>query len=329
MHVHQALGESSIRVLVADGSRIHTQLLADALTRDPQLNVIPFDSGSKALAADIGAHPVDVLVINSSLDEQPGRGFEVLRQLRAAHPGIRAVILMDSSTDEAVVNAFRSGARGVFAKTEPAHVLRQCIKRVHEGQIWANGRELTVAIEALAAAPVVRAVDATGLNLLSKRELQVVRNLAEGLTNREIAQRLKLSQHTIKNYLFRVYDKLGVSSRVELLFMTLREFGQSAPAVRKGAEPGRSQDEFSLFQKAAEAGMPAAQLAVSQMYLARCRDPRDLIQAYTWYLIATTRADQARELITARMTPEQIAEAQKEAAAWLARMQSSPAFRAS
>lgn len=75
--------------------------------------------------------------------------------------------------------------------------------------------------------------------------------------------------------------------------------------------------------------MPAAQLAVSQMYLARCRDPRDLIQAYTWYLIATTRADQARELITARMTPEQIAEAQKEAAAWLARMQSSPAFRAS
>ena len=71
--------------------------------------------------------------------------------------------------------------------------------------------------------PTVRAVDANGLNLLSKRELEVVRCLAEGLTNREIADRLGLSQHTIKNYLFRVFDKLGVSSRLELLFMTLAQ----------------------------------------------------------------------------------------------------------
>ena len=73
---------------------------------------------------------------------------------------------------------------------------------------------------------------ANGLSLLSKREMDVVRSLAEGLTNREIAQRLGLSQHTIKNYLFRVYDKLGVSSRLELLFMTLTQAGapQSAGA---------------------------------------------------------------------------------------------------
>ena len=80
-------------------------------------------------------------------------------------------------------------------------------------------------MEALATSPVVRAVDANGLSLLSKREMDVVRSLAEGLTNREIAERLGLSQHTIKNYLFRVYDKLGVSSRLELLFMTLTQAG--------------------------------------------------------------------------------------------------------
>jgi DNA-binding CsgD family transcriptional regulator len=61
------------------------------------------------------------------------------------------------------------------------------------------------------------------LNLLSKRELEVVRGLCEGLTNREIAERLGLSQHTIKNYLLRLFDKLGVSSRVELLFKALTE----------------------------------------------------------------------------------------------------------
>jgi len=80
---------------------------------------------------------------------------------------------------------------------------------------------MSYAVEALAALPEVRAVDANGIDLLSKRELEVVRCLAEGLTNRDIARRLGLSEHTIKNYLFRVFDKLGVSSRLELLFMTL------------------------------------------------------------------------------------------------------------
>ena len=84
---------------------------------------------------------------------------------------------------------------------------------------------MSFAVEALATSPIVRAVDANGLSLLSKREMDVVRSLAEGLTNREIAERLGLSQHTIKNYLFRVYDKLGVSSRLELLFMTLTQTG--------------------------------------------------------------------------------------------------------
>lgn len=104
---------------------------------------------------------------------------------------------------------------------------------MHQGQIWANSQQLSFAVEALAASPTFRAVDAHELNLLSKRELEVVRCLAEGLTNREIAERLSLSQHTIKNYLFRVFDKLGVSSRLELLFMTLSQAGTPQPTKSK------------------------------------------------------------------------------------------------
>jgi len=218
-------GEEMIRVLVADDTRIHTQLLADALRRDSHLEVIGSPSHSQNLVEAARTHKADVMIISGCLDEDPHRGFEVLRELRASDPQIRAIMLLDSSKREPIVQAFRAGARGIFSRHESVENLSKCVRSVHHGQIWANSQQLSFAVEALAASPVVRAVDAKGLSLLSKRELEVVRSLAEGLTNREIAERLGLSQHTIKNYLFRVFDKLGVSSRLELLSMTLNHSG--------------------------------------------------------------------------------------------------------
>jgi DNA-binding NarL/FixJ family response regulator len=214
-----------IRVLVADDTRIHTQLLAEALKRDPGLDVISSPSHSRDLIATATMQIVDVVVISSNLDEEPLRGFEVLRGMRASRPELRAIMLLDSSKRESILQAFRAGARGIFSRHESVETLSKCVRSVHQGQIWANSQQMSFAVEALASSPTVRAVDANGLNLLSKRELEVVRSLAEGLTNREIAERLGLSQHTIKNYLFRVFDKLGVSSRLELLFMTLSQAG--------------------------------------------------------------------------------------------------------
>jgi two-component system, NarL family, nitrate/nitrite response regulator NarL len=227
-------GGPTIRVLVADDTRIHTQLLADALRRDLQLEVISAPSPSGDLVAAVKLHRVNVVVLSSNLDEAPLRGFELLRELRASNPDIFAIMLLDSSKRETVLQAFRAGARGIFSRHDSVETLSKCIRAVYEGQIWANSQELSFAVEALATSPVVRAVDANGLSLLSKREMDVVRSLAEGLTNREIAVRLGLSQHTIKNYLFRVYDKLGVSSRLELLFMTLTQSGVRPSAGASG-----------------------------------------------------------------------------------------------
>jgi DNA-binding NarL/FixJ family response regulator len=223
MQYAQRPGEETIRILVADDTRIHTQLLADALRRDRYLEVISSPSHSRDLIEAASLHHFDVLVLSSNLDEEPLRGFEVLRELRATHPDLRAIMLLDSSRREAILQAFRSGARGIFSRHDSVETLCKCVRTVHQGQVWANSQQMSFAVEALASSPTVRAVDANGLNLLSKRELEVVRCLAEGLTNREIAERLGLSQHTIKNYLFRVFDKLGVSSRLELLFMTLAQ----------------------------------------------------------------------------------------------------------
>jgi DNA-binding NarL/FixJ family response regulator len=321
MNVHdQAPGESVIRVLVADSSRIHTCLLADALKLDPLLEVIPFESDSSVLVAALLAQKIDVLVISSHLDEQPSRGIEVLLELRALHLSTRAVLLPESSKDEAVLKAFRAGARGVFGKSEPIEQLSKCVRCVHQGQVWANSQALRVAVEALASSPTVRAVNANGMKLLSERELQVVRCIAEGLTNREIAERLKLSQHTIKNYLFRIFDKVGVSSRVELLFMTLSQTG-AGQALLGSAKGGHdSHEESALLKKAAESGLPAAQLALAQLFLVRRSGPQDLVNAYMWYLVATERAFHDRGSITKLMTAQQIDEAKQKASVWLSKL---------
>lgn len=236
MQNDQVLGGNAIRVLVVDDTRIHTQLLADALRRDPGLEVVSSPSHSKDLVEFSRLNAIDVLILSSNLDEQPLRGCVALRELRVKCPAVRAVMLLDSSRREVVLQAFRAGARGILSRHESVETLLKCIRSVHMGQIWANSQQMAFAVEALASFPTVCAVDANGLDLLSKREMEVVRSLAEGLTNREIAEQLGLSQHTIKNYLFRVFDKLGVSNRLELLFMTLTQAGALQVAPPAGLE---------------------------------------------------------------------------------------------
>jgi len=325
----QSVRRDRIRVLVADSTRIHTQLLADALKRDHELDVISADSDSHGVIATAAAHKADVLLISSKLDEQSHRAFEVLREIRVSHPRIRAVMLMDSSKREFILQAFRAGARGIFSRHESIESLCKCVRSVHEGQIWANSVQMSFAVEALASSPTVRAVDANGLDLLSKREMEVVRSLAEGLTNREIAERLGLSQHTIKNYLFRVFDKLGVSSRVELLFMTLSQASPSQsllPALLASPTNGNHHDEATLAicQKAAEQGLPTAQLALAQLYSARRAGPKDLVCAYMWFLIANEQITRAKNHVNKTMTMEQLLEAEQRAAEWMRKTKKIP-----
>lgn len=323
MSSERVLKENPIRVLVADNSRMHTRLLADALKRDQLLEVIPFESDPSGLIGALTTQAVDVLVISSNFDEHATGGLEILQELRARKRHTRTVLLLGSSKEEVILRAFRAGARGLFSKNDPLEHLSECVRSVHLGKVWANPQALAVAVEALANSPTVPAPAASKMKLLSKRELQVVRSLAEGLTNREIAEQLSLSPHTVKNYLFRIFDKLGVSSRIELLFMTLSqaETALDASQVRSHGLNGHdySRSESALIEKSAEAGIPAAQLALAQMHLSRRKDPQDLIEAYMWYLVATERALLARAFITKMLTPEQIEEAKTKASVWLSR----------
>ena len=324
MPADQNPGDTPIRVLVSDNTPIHTQLLGDALRRDRRLEVLIAGPRARDLVDAAVKNQIQVAIVSCSLEEEPLRGLEIVRELRTTLPAARTVVLMDSAKREIVVEAFRAGARGIFSRSESLETLGKCVRRVHDGQTWASSEQMGFAIDALASSPSVRAVGANGLDLLSKREMDVVRCLADGLSNREIAERLGLSQHTIKNYLFRVFDKVGVSSRMELLFLALKQPGTRLPAVPKADNSTATESpENALAEccREAEEGIPTAQMELARMHSEGKGVARDAVAAYMWYLVSErTSLDLKDEIGSAKrklaeiLTAEQIIEAQRKAA---------------
>jgi DNA-binding NarL/FixJ family response regulator len=232
---------SAISVLIATSHSMSGELLKGALKRHGPFQVIDCATTSHEALKAVQSSNVDVALIRATLADGPLSGFGAVRQIRECCPDVKCVILHDSNERNLVVDAFRAGARGVFSVSQSSFkALCRCVEQVHAGQIWANSSEISEVIEAFAQLTPMRVVNADGMRLLTKRQEDVVRLLAEGLQNRDIAKELKLSEHTIKNYLFHIFDKLGVSSRVELVLYAVSSTKRSqtgdVPGVGKGSE---------------------------------------------------------------------------------------------
>lgn len=246
--------QDRIRVLAADNTSMNTQLLVEALGRESQFAMsIPASSGREILAT-IKVERPQVALISARQGTDGRGGFALSREIRASSPATRVIMLLDASERAPVIEAFRCGARGVFCRTEPLKLLAKSIRCVHEGQIWASSAELQFLLETMAEPAPMSFVSANGESLLSPRELDVVRCVAEGLSNREIAQRLSLREHTVKNYLFRIFDKLGVSSRVEVVLYALGN-NQGPAAKPENVTGSKKEADSTNLRPRAEAPM--------------------------------------------------------------------------
>jgi len=230
--------------LISDRDAMSSQLLADTLVRNRQYQAAAIAPAQLLCSLKDGA--VGLVVIGAELAPRPGCGFDLAQAVARAYPRTAIVMLLDAPDRASVIGAFRAGARAVFSRQQPLAEFLDCIDSVRKGFIWAGQTESTFLLDAFRSIPApVISVSSASLPL-TVRELQVVREAAQGKTNRAIANDLGLSEHTVKNYLFRAFDKLGVSSRVELLFcLTIQghRFGESAAGktVESVATPARSQ----------------------------------------------------------------------------------------
>lgn len=221
---------ANVRVVIAESSQMNCELVESAFRpRSKRVAIVGTAvHGSDALAVVKKTQP-DVAVISAHLQEGPLEGYRVLRELRLTHARTRGIMLLNSRERDLVIDAFRCGTRGVVFRDEAIDVLGKCIHAVHHGQVWANSESMRSLVEALGQSMPTRLRETRGIERLSKREMDVVRLVAEGMSNRDISVQLGISEHTVRNYLFHIFDKLGVSTRVELVLHCLQDGSPSPP----------------------------------------------------------------------------------------------------
>ena len=315
----QTRNESYVRVLVLDASRMGTQLLCDVLGRDRRVEPRPLESLASVTSDEFG---LALIAETAQLDGFVGSGL--IQELRRRRPDLPIVVLLEDSTREAVVQALRAGARGVLCRSESIKVLGKCIACVRNGQVWASQNEIEYLLQALSDPVPIRLVDAKGTALLSSREQDVVRWVAEGLTNREIADRLDLSEHTIKNYLFRIFEKLGISNRMELILYVVSQL-----APHRSASAAGSNGRRPAHDRLEDIG-PRGAFALAERYRTGEGVLVDPVCAHMWFQIAKTASEAIAEHaglalneLTKSMNAAEITDAKRRAKEWLAKAQES------
>jgi DNA-binding NarL/FixJ family response regulator len=154
----------------------------------------------------------DVLLLDLRMPGKDGLG--VLEEMNGHNPQTRVILVTEGENEHDVVRAMRLGARGVVWKQSASALLLKSIRKVHAGEIWLDNRmtaELIDAFKKTSDSAVRREKP-----LLSPREREIVHLVTQGFRNREIAEKLFISEQTVKNHLHNIFDKLGVSDRLEL-----------------------------------------------------------------------------------------------------------------
>jgi DNA-binding NarL/FixJ family response regulator len=218
---HDSKSQVRISVLLADSKPLESQLLAASL-QQRGLEVITCGNDVSSILELMDRRAVDVAVLSCAEPHSGLPDMAALRTLHLTHPQIPKICLMETDASELAVQAFRSGARGLFCLSDSSfQVFCECIERVHRGEIFATTEQLNCLLDSVCQLPCLRVLSANGEKLLTSREEQVVALVADGLSNRDVATELGLSEHTVKKYLFRIFEKLGISSRVELVLYAL------------------------------------------------------------------------------------------------------------
>ena len=203
-----------IRIVIADDHPLVRDGLRKLLEGQPGFRVIgEAADGIEALERAKALKP-DVLLLDLAMPRM--NGLEVLKELGETVEEVRTVLLTAAIEREETVQALRLGARGVVLKESATQLLYKCIRAVMSNELWVGHERIGDLLRTLRELEREPSRDATPASRLTRRELQVISAIVDGAGNKDIGTSLGLSEQTVKNHLSHIFDKLGVSNRLEL-----------------------------------------------------------------------------------------------------------------
>jgi DNA-binding NarL/FixJ family response regulator len=212
-----AKNKKPVRVLICDDHAIFRDGLRKLLENEEDLAIVGEASNGNQCIQLLTKLKPDILLLDLRMPEKDG--LAVLEEVNFDSLPTRVIVLTATEDDREVVRAVRLGARGIVLKDSATDLLIKSIRTVHAGEIWLDKKKTSDVIEAFKKS--AEAGPRREKPLLSDREKEIVQLVAQGFRNREIGEKLFISEQTVKNHLHNIFDKLGVSDRLELALYAL------------------------------------------------------------------------------------------------------------
>jgi two-component system nitrate/nitrite response regulator NarL len=211
--------DQPIRIVLADDHPVVRIGVRNMLTEKDGFEVVgEADDGDEAITQTLEQTP-DILLLDVQMPRLPG--LEAMRAIMNGSPTVKIILLTSTITTQQIIEALHIGARGIVMKDALSGALHTAIRTVHAGDYWIGGKRVVNLVSALhdlmrQAQPPQRKTYG-----LTPRELDVVGCIVEGCSNRDIAKQFSLSEETVKRHLSNIFDKTGVSTRLELALFAI------------------------------------------------------------------------------------------------------------
>ena len=216
--IHDApIQPGTIRVILADSQAIYRVGIRKIFALEDDLRVVAQADSLENLRAAIERYPTDVVLLEGSL--LVGTANVIPDLLRVA-PDMKLIVQAVASDENQTVELYRRGVRGIISRSISPDLLVRCVRRIAAGETWIDNQSVSWVIEAYRA-QAAALVNPRVQPKLSPKEMAIITCITQGKRNKEIAYQLGTTEQVIKNYLRKIYDKLGVSDRLELALYCL------------------------------------------------------------------------------------------------------------
>jgi DNA-binding NarL/FixJ family response regulator len=206
-----------VRIILADSQAIYRVGIRKIFALEDDLRVVAQADSMENLRAAIDRYPTDVVLLEGALlTGSPNAIPDILR----AAPDIKLIIQAVTADEAHTVELYRKGVRGIISRSISPDLLVRCVRRIAAGETWIDNQSVNWVIEAYRAQAAALVSPKTQPRL-SPKEMAIITCITQGKRNKEIAFQLGTTEQVIKNYLRKIYDKLGVSDRLELALYCL------------------------------------------------------------------------------------------------------------